>query len=186
MLRDSVYQREWIGLNYENNTREYYEVYITKERDTFVNQYKYYVNGVLDTLHSEYYELEILDTDKEHFYKGKIKLNHKYTNLKDENRILNFAFLSQNKDSVFTNYLEFNEPEFEFIFENYRSKRLQGFIYQISSVKLDSFVNGEQQVNVNELKLAIDSDIYTDNLFFEIMGWNEKLSLDKTKLTKSE
>lgn len=186
MLRDSVYKREWIRINYENNTREEYEIYITKERDTFVNQYKYLVNDVLDTLYSEYYELEISETDKEHFYKGKIELKHKFSNLRLDERTLNFSYLSQNKDSTYRTYLEFDKSEFEFVFENYRSKRLQGFIYQISSIKIDSFVNGEQMVNINQLKLAVDSHSYTDNLFFEIMGWNEKFNPDKIKLVKNE
>lgn len=186
MLRDSVYKREWIRINYENNIREECEVYITKERDTFVNQYKYFVNNVLDTLYSEYYELEISETDKEHFYKGKIKLYHKFNNLKKHNdKSSFFSYLSQNKDSIYVNKLEFDNPEFEFVFENFYDKRLQGFIYQMIFTESDSIRNGEEMLNLNYLQLAVDSHIYTDNISFKIMGRNEEFNPNKLKLEKT-
>lgn len=185
MLKDSLYKRAWIIVEHQNNLREEVEVYITKERDTFVNQYKSFVNGVLDTLYSEYYELEILDTEKEHFYRAKIKFYHKFNNLKDyEDKISKFWYLSQNKDSLYINELEIDKPEIEFVFENFYEKRLQGSIDQIIFTVSDSIRNGEKMLDVNWLELIVDSHIYTDNLFFKTAERKQKFNPHNLKLEK--
>lgn len=187
MLKDSLYKREWIIVEHQNNLREEVELYITKERDTFVNQYKSFVNGVLDTLYSEYYELEISDTEKEHFYRAKIKFYHKFNNLKDyKDKISKFRYLSQNKDSLYLNELEIDKPEIEFVFENFYDRRLQGSIDQIIFTESGSIHNGEEMLDVNWLELAVDSHIYTDNLFFETAEHQQKFNPHNLKLDKTE
>lgn len=187
MLRDTLYKRKWIIVEHQNNLKEEVELYITKDRDTFVNQYKSFVNGVLDTLYSQYYELEILDTEKEHFYRAKIKFYHKFNNLKDYvDKTSKFRYLSQNKDSLYLNELEIDSSEIEFVFENFYEKRLQGCIDQIIFTVSESIRNGEEMLDVNWLELAVDSHIYTDNLFFKTAEHQQKFNPYNLKLEKKE
>ena len=183
-----LYSKFILGLNHSDSLLEDYELYITKNRDTFYNQYKVYKNGVLDTLNSIYYSLDISKTDKPNTYKGIITLHSKYENIKLNESIrreVQFGYCVQNKDSIDIVYLESKtENTFEFEYENYYNHKLQGILYQI--VLRDTIVDNEEYVNINRIYLLVDNDTLTDNLFLESyeIPKTKKFSFDKKSFVK--
>ena len=80
--KDTLFKREWIIIDYEDNRTEEIEIYISENNDTISNQYKSFVNNNVDTLNSHFYDLKITKTNNPHVYNGQITLHTKYKNLK--------------------------------------------------------------------------------------------------------
>ena len=169
LSNEDLYRRQTLSLTFSDSVREDIEIYITKEKDTFYNQYKYFTADVIDTLNSNYYDLKITKTDKKNTYKGVITLHSLYENLKlDKNnrREIQFGYCTQNKDSIQLIYLSSKSKNtIEFEYENYYNNKLQGIIYQV--VERDTIVNNEEMLNMNRIYLLVDNDTLSDNLFME-------------------
>jgi hypothetical protein len=166
---EDLYRRQTLSLKLSDSLKEDIEIYITKEKDTFYNQYKYFKGNIIDTLKSNYYDLKITKTNKKNIYKGIITLHSLYENLKiDKNnrREIQFGYCVQNKDSIQLIYLSSKTNNtIEFEYENYYNNKLQGILYQL--VERDTIVNNEEMVNMNRIHLLVDNDTVTDNLFLE-------------------
>lgn len=165
-LSNSLYKKKWLQLEFDEKSKHLLELYITKERDSFINQYKVFKDNVLDTLNSAFYDLVISETDKIGFYRGKIILFNRFKDVKLDTyntRKLFFNFISQSKDSLWTNTITSDNTTIEFEFENYYAKRLQGFIFETVTL-----LKNEDEVNVHQLEIAIDNYNFTNNIFFQL------------------
>jgi hypothetical protein len=163
---DTIYTRVWINYPSLEKPNKSIEYYISSKTDTIFNQTKVYKNGILDTLKSEFYELEIYKTKKPNLYKGKIILHSRFDKLQinDMNkRKLQFLYLefndSLNLKSVTTK--SSNQLEFEFI--NTKNNHLTGVLIQ--DVFRDTLINNEKLLNYGKTRLLVDTNNETDNLF---------------------
>ena len=117
---DTVYNKKWISIDYGNGRIEDTEIYISNHNDTIHNQYKMYYKNQIDKKESEYYDLEIWNTKRPHFYGGRITMHTVYENLKlnkANRRTVEFAYCEQTKDSTSLKYLKSttsNTIDFEF------------------------------------------------------------------------
>ena len=165
----NLYYRQFLYLTHSDSISEDIEIYITKDKDTFYNQYKILKDSIIVQSESTYYDLNITKTDKNNTYKGVITLHSKYENLALNNnnrREIQFGYCSQNKDSINLVYVSSKtDNTIEFEYENYYNNKLQGILYQI--VERDTIINDEEMTNINRLNILVDNDTITDNLFFE-------------------
>ncbi|NHN24446.1 hypothetical protein FIA58_002055 [Flavobacterium jejuense] len=182
---EGLYKRQFLNLNFSDSITENYEIYITKEKDTLYNQYKYLKGNIIDTLESIYYDLKITKTNRKNSYKGVITLHSLYENLKlDKNnrRELQFGYCVQNKDSVNLVYLSSKSKNtIEFEYENYYNNKLQGILYQ--QVERDTIIDNEKMINMSRIYLLVDNDTLTDNLFltsYEVPK-TKKFTFEKSK-----
>src|SRR5690606_12250830 len=56
----------------ENKITSVYEFYVSKKKDTFWNQWRYYKNGVIDSSKSKFYEFEIGGNKNDSILNGRI------------------------------------------------------------------------------------------------------------------
>lgn len=187
--KDTLFKREWIIIDYEDNRTEEIEIYISENNDTISNQYKSFVNNNVDTLNSHFYDLKITKTNNPHVYNGQITLHTKYKNLKlnkQNRRKIEFAYCNQNKDSVYLRYVESKKSNtINFQFENHFSNRLQGQLYQI--VERDTIVNNEEMINLNQSYIMVDNQIETVNFFLDSEHIKEhKFKLGRFQLTEKK
>ena len=181
----NLYYRQFLYLTHSDSISEDIEIYITKDKDTFYNQYKLLKDSIIVKSESTYYDLNITKTDKNNTYKGVITLHSKYENLnlnKNNRREIQFGYCSQNKDSISLEYVSSKtDNTIEFEYENYYNNKLQGILYQI--VERDTIIDNEEMVNINRLNILVDNDTITDNLFFESYEApkTKKFTLDKSK-----
>lgn len=181
-LSDSLYKKHWLQLEFDENSKHLLELYITKEQDSFINQHKVFKNDALDTLNSVFYDLIISETDKIGFYKGKIILFNRFKDVKLDTyntRTLFFNFISQNKDSLWTNTITSNNTIIEFEFENYYAKRLQGSIFETITLE-----KNENEVNVHQLEIAVDNYNFTNNIFFQLKENKNKFTINNNTKPK--
>lgn len=185
---DTTYTRNLIQIDLGNDIIEEAEVYVSNYNDTILNQYKLYNKNQIDKQQSEYYNLEIWDTDKPNIYKGKITMHTVYENLqlnKKNKRTVEFAFCEQTKDSMSLKYIKSETSNtIEFEFQNYFGKRLQGKLYQL--VYRDTLINGEVMLNMSQTHLLVDNYPETVNLFLGATSdiKKKKFSHEKIKLVK--
>ncbi|MCR8668057.1 hypothetical protein NO995_10215 [Aestuariibaculum sp. M13] len=184
LLIDSLYKRKWLRVDYGNDRIEEVEIYVTKNNDTISNQFKPSKNKQIDTLHSEFYDLKISETDKPNIYKGQITIHSKYdklvTNEKNK-RTLEFHYCEQNSDSIRITTKETKSSNtIDFEYENFYGKRLQGLIYL--TVERDTIMNNEKMINLFMLPLLVDNEPTTDNLFLKAFELDKKNKFNPEKL----
>ncbi len=164
---DTIYKRKWIEIDFGNGNVEETEIYVSNFNDTVVNQFKFHNNNSIDIKQSEYYDLEIFNTNRVNFYKGKITLHTVYENLrfdKANRRTLEFAYCEQTKDSIRLKYIETTTSNtIEFEFQNYYGKRLQGKLYQL--VFRDTIIKGKEMLNMRQTNILVDNYPETTNFF---------------------
>ena len=183
---DTVYNKKWISIDYGNGRIEDTEIYISNHNDTIHNQYKMYYKNQIDKKESEYYDLEIWNTKRPHFYGGRITMHTVYENLKlnkANRRTVEFAYCEQTKDSTSLKYLKSTTSNtIDFEFQNYFGKRLQGKLYQL--VYRDTIIKGEKMLNMRQTKILVDNFSETVNLFLGTTSGikEKKFSLKKTNL----
>lgn len=187
--KDTLFKREWMRIEFQDNRIEEIEIYISENNDTISNQYKLLINNEIDTIKSHYYDLKITKTKNPNIYNGQITLHTKYKNLKlneQNSRKIEFAYCNQNKDSVFIRYVESETSNtINFQFENHYGNRLQGQLYQL--VLRDTIINNEEMVNLNQSYIIVDNQVETVNFFLDSEYINEhRFKLGNLKLTKKK
>ena len=184
LLKDSLYARKWLEVHFGNNRIEEVEIYISKNNDTISNQFKPLKNEHIDTLNSEFYDLNLSKSEKKNVYKGEITIHSKYDKLmldKKNRKTLEFHYWEQNFDSIWMTSIEIkNSDNIKFEFENVIENRLQGMLYL--TVSRDSIVNNEKMINLFRLPLLVDNGNITDNVFLEAFKKDSKFNPQKLKM----
>ncbi|PKP16390.1 MAG: hypothetical protein CVU07_07090 [Bacteroidetes bacterium HGW-Bacteroidetes-23] len=163
---DTIYTRLWINYPSVEKPNKSIEYYISSKTDTIFNQTKVYKNGILDTLKSEFYELEIYKTKKPNLYKGKIILHSRFDKLQinDMNkRKLQFLYLEFNDSLNLRSVSSKSSNQLEFEFINTKNNHLTGVLIQ--DVFRDTLINNEKLLNYGKTRILVDTDNETDNLF---------------------
>ena len=151
LLRDSTYVREKLIINWIDFQQEECEIYVSKNNDTIINQYKKIENGVIDSLNSLFYILKIKKSNKEGYYSANISLHSEYERLElneKNKRTLSFYYLEQKADNLYDSISSVTttvDNSLEFEFENHYDDRLIGLLTQ--EVFRDTVVNAEKMLN---------------------------------------
>ena len=156
------YRTQWVGHIYDSveGVRENYELLELlipkdKNKDTLLNQSKFYVNGKLSKS-SMYYDLEVSATDKKHFYKAFIQFHSEYSNLQTSGykRDIEVSFLNYYQDSISSDVKYFRDEDiFEVGFINYHNDRFTGHITEY--VDKDTIIDNNKNIIARIGKIAV-------------------------------
>lgn len=164
-----LYQK--IGFSYgnENDITEEYEVYVSKKKDTFWNQWKFYNYGILDSTKSTFYTLKVEGKHIDSIFKGVISFfspADSIPNSKIHSREVHFVYLQNIKDSIVYKEIKSNKNVINFDYKNYENLSFVGFISDIRFFKMDSI---PEKLLLNQNEFAIDSEISTNNPFVDLL-----------------
>ncbi|GGD34925.1 hypothetical protein [Flavobacterium orientale] len=164
--KDTIYEKLWLCYPTIENLDECIEYYISPLTDTIYNQIKVFTNGTLDTLKSEFYDINIFKTEKSNVYRANITLHSRFDTLKINQKnqrtfkILYIEFDGKysigSKVSKTSNFIEF-----EYI--NTKDNHLTGVL--VDDVFRDTIIQNESQLNYGKTRILVDTRNSTDNLF---------------------
>lgn len=179
-ISDTIYERVWLNSPTVENPDYGIEFYISNVGDTIENQYERYINGVVDTLKSEFYNLEVYKTNKLHIYKGILTLHSRFDTLQinEKNRrrlqFMYYEFGDSVRLRAVTSEI-FNRLEFDF--QNIRNEHLTGVLIQ--DVFRDTIMEGEDMLNYRKTRILVDTRDITDNPFIKSHRFLEEKRINK-------
>ena len=163
-------ERFWIRINDDGeNSYEDVELYVTDKKDTLFNQNKYYVDGMIDSTKSNYYDLEMKEIAYTRWFKGKIKLHSNKDTVGQNYLTYHRAFLTfiQNEgDSIYVEKYDFSDNyEVEFQFTPFNDDIFMGYIWEVISIHDDPSdpEKGRMQISTT----FVDNKNFTKNPFFD-------------------
>ena len=161
----TTFTRQWLRLN-RDSIQEQAELYISNEKDTIQNQLKHYIGKVLDSSSSEFYNLEISESEIDNVYKGTIKYYTKYgTKRRNERHKITTTldFLEKSKDSsFFTEISVENSNEIHFEYQNIDNNALTGIIKQL--ILIDTIIDNKEMVRIIQYETLVDNFVVTPSI----------------------
>ncbi|WP_370392102.1 hypothetical protein [uncultured Winogradskyella sp.] len=157
-----IYEKD--SLNYKE-----IEVYVSKENDTIVNQWKKIENGKIDSSQSKFYNLKLIGKKSDSILTGQISFYSPGDSIPDSKiytRFVTFTFLQPEKDSLVFKEIKSDKNIIDFKYRIIDSLGFMGFISDLRATKIDSL---PEQSLVNRNYFAVDTDIWTNNTFVEIV-----------------
>lgn len=179
---DTIYERVWFNNLVEEKPEYHVELYISNVGDTIQNQYVQYKNGVIDTLKSEFYDLEVLYTNEAHIYKGILTLHSRFDNLQinEKNRRRLQLMYDEFGDSIsIGSVISESSNRLEFEFRNVISEHLTGVLIQ--DVFRDTIIDGDNMVNYSETRILVDTRDITDNISIYSHRFLEEKRVNKNR-----
>lgn len=173
--KDTTYIKKLMRNHYPNKDIEEIEIYISNNNDTIINQYKYYSNGILDTIKSRFYNLSVSKTKTKNLYHGEINLIsfiNKYKISRNEKYSLEFWYWQVTNDSTFITTTKFNQKNnISFNYFNVMDDNLSGII--ILTAENDTIENGEEKIRIRNLEMLVDNKTQTNNVFLKSFEFNK-------------
>ncbi|RKE90255.1 hypothetical protein [Ichthyenterobacterium magnum] len=169
--KDTTKTYRVVNYYYDNDKdiREEYEVYVSKEKDTFWNQVRYFKNGILDNSRSKHYVLKISGKKTDSFLKGTIRFYSPADSVPDSkihSRNVIFTYLQEVNDSLIHEEIRTDKNIIEFDYKNYGNLSFEGHISDLRFIKIDST---PEKLNLNRNYFAIDTEVWTNNTFVELL-----------------
>ena len=165
-----IYQKRSFTYRIGNNEKLIEELYITKDKDTFLNQYKFYYKNKIDTSRSKFYDLKVEGYENDSVLKGTIKFFSPRDTVpldKIYDRWVTFGFLQGNKDSLWFKEIETDTNVIHFNYVNFDSLTFSGYISDFRFIENDTIPSNK--LILNRIYFAIDSEVSTNNAFIELL-----------------
>lgn len=184
-LDKEKYDRFWITYKYPNNSNEKVEVYISKEKDTIINQLKFYNNGIIDSTKSRFYDFKLVKSKKPDTYDGVLNFyseNDSNPKNVDSEKTLSISIFQKSKDSVYYQKFESkssNSVKFQLV--NYENDQLVGILKEQRFIQ--KYIKGKDMLEVIETTMAVDNKPKTHNIGIEIYKLPKKTS-SKSRLAR--
>lgn len=175
------YDRFWITYKYPDSTSKKMEVYVSKEKDTIINQFKFYNRGIIDSTKSRFYEFEIVKSEKVDTYNGILNFyseNDSNPKNVDSVKTLSLSVFQKSRDSSYYQKFESksgNKINFELV--NYENDQLVGILKELRFIQKD--VKGKDMLEVIETTMAVDNKPKTHNIGIEIYNLPKKRSANR-------
>lgn len=164
-----LYQKFKIVFGEKNMNGEEHEGYISKKKDTFWNQSKFYRNGVLDSSRSTFYDLKVGGIKGDSILKGTISFYSPADSIpqsKISSRIVTFSYLQRENDSLIFKEIKTNKNIIHFEYKDLDSLKFVGFISDLRFIEMDSV---PEKLLLNRTFFAVDSEVSTNNTFVELL-----------------
>lgn len=169
--RDTTKQYYKIGLlnNLGSNKIEEIEAYVSKNKDTIVNQYRFYNNGVLDSTKSKFFELVIsgpkdsIMNGRIHFYSPRDTLPKEYV----YQRNVSFRYIQMENDTLVIKEIDTDTNFIAFPYKNFWNFTFIGYVSDLRFINKEGNVDS---VDVNWEKFAIDNKNFTNNIYVELLN----------------
>lgn len=173
MLGDTLYEVQWFDGTPEGQLEQAVQLYISAVGDTLVNQFYYYTKeGVIDTLKSEFYSLQIIPSDTLHRYKGILVLHTRFDTLRvnERNRRKLQLLYDEFTDSLLLgSAISERSNRLEFYYRNTIDHHLTGVLLQ--DVFRDTLVGQDTLLNYGKTRLLVDTRTSTNNMFIDSHGF---------------
>jgi len=169
MLGDTIYEVDWFDGAPEGQLELALQLYISAVGDTIVNQFYYYTKeGVIDTLKSEFYSLQIFPTDTLHRYKGVLVLHTRFDKLHvdEKNRRKLQLLYDEFTDSLLIgSVISERSNRLEFYYRNTIDHHLTGVLLQ--DVFRDTIIGQDTMLNYGKTRLLVDTRTSTNNTYID-------------------
>ncbi len=167
---DSTKTFQKIGFikNYGNYKIEEIEAYVNKQKDTFINQYRFYNNGILDSSKSKFFEFE-LTGPKDSILTGKLQFYSPNDSLpldKIHQRNVSFHYIQMKNDSLVFEKIEGITNIIKFPYSNYENFTFVGYVADLRFINMDST---NDSLILSSIRFAIDTEKSTDNMYVELL-----------------
>lgn len=165
-----IYQKRSFTYQIGNEEKLIEELYITKDKDTFLNQYKFYYKNEIDTSRSKFYDLKVEGYENDSVLKGTIKFYSPRDTVpldKINQRWVTFGFLQGDKDSLWFKEIETDTNVIHFDYVNFDSLTFSGYISDFRFIENDTIPSNK--LILNRVYFAIDSKVSTNNAFVELL-----------------
>jgi len=162
------YEINQISEIYDNNIEEISEIYRSNINDTLYNQNWIIRNGVLDTLSSNFYILDLERIEDEKRNLGTLTINsptyekHKASSIEREIWLHLIQFKDSKIDILDYHSINSNKVDFDFYSDN---DTIVGVLRE--QILKDTIVDGEKMIRFIEVILMIDNKHNTNNPFIE-------------------
>ncbi|RZK09759.1 MAG: hypothetical protein EOO46_12845 [Flavobacterium sp.] len=171
--RDTTYTQILLNVHQKGEVMEELQLYASNKKDTILNQYKLFRNGVLDTAQSRYYILSIGRTKRPNVYQGTITVNSYINKLilsKGEEFDFEFSYWQVTKDSTYlTTHKAKQKNKIRFKYTNIVDDNLSGII--LINSRNDTVENGEEMVRLRSLQMLVDNKEKTNNVFLNAFNF---------------
>lgn len=165
-----IYQKRSFTYQIGNEEKLIKEFYITKDKDTFLNQYKFYYRNEIDTSRSKFYDLKVEGYKNDSVLKGTIKFYSPRDTVplnKINQRWVTFGFLQGNRDSLWFKEIETDTNVIHFDYVSFDSLTFSGYISDFRFIENDTIPSNK--LILNRVYFAIDSEVSTNNAFVELL-----------------
>ena len=165
-----LYRKIKIIYGEEKKNSEEYEGYVSKEKDTFWNQWKFFKNSVIDSSKSKFYDLKITGNKNDSILKGKISFFSPADSIPKSNvssRDVTFIYLQRESDSIIIKEIKTDKNIIYFDYKNFDEMTFVGYISDLRFFEFDSLPKDELLLNTNYF--AIDTETSTNNNFIELL-----------------
>jgi len=167
MFGDTLYEVKWHDGIDPDGVGHQVQLYISSVGDTIVNQYVYYNSeGIIDTLKSEFYSLEIFPTDTVNQYRGVLVLYTMFDKMPidAQNRRRLQLLYDDIADSIrMRSAISERSTRLEFYYTNTIDHHLTGVLLQ--DVFRDTIIDKDSMVQYGKTRLLIDTRESTNNSF---------------------
>ena len=164
-----LFQKIRIIYGEENLNSEEYEAYVSKKKDTFWNQWKFYKNGSIDSTKSKFYNLNVEGKKGDSILKGMISFYSPADSIqksKVESREVTFLYLQRENDSLIFKEIKSDKNIIYFDYRDLDSLKFVGYISDLRFIKMDSM---PEKLLLNRNYFAVDSEVSTNNTFVELL-----------------
>jgi hypothetical protein len=164
-----LYQKISISYNLKGEVTKKYEVYVSKKKDSIVNQLRYFKKGVIDSSKSKFYNLNVSGNKNDSILKGKISFFSPADSIPSsqiDSRDVTLFYLQKEKDSIIYKEVKSDKNIIQFDYKDFDNLSFVGYISDLRFIKIDSL---PEKLLVNRTYFAIDSEVSTNNTLIELV-----------------
>lgn len=164
-----LYQKISISYNLNDEVTKKYEVYVSKKKDSIVNQLRFYKKGIIDSSKSKFYNLNISGNKNDSILKGEVSFfspADSIPNSQINSREVTLVYLQKEKDSIVYKEVKSNKNIIQFDYKDFENLSFVGYISDLRFIKIDSL---PEKLLVNRNYFAIDSEVSTNNTLIELV-----------------
>ncbi|RZS90507.1 hypothetical protein EV197_3496 [Aquimarina brevivitae] len=155
--------------NFKDNQIEIIDAYVDRKRkDTILNEFRYFNNGVLDSSKSKFFDL-IITGRKDSIMEGRIDFYSPRDTLPKEyiyQRNISFRYIQEEDDCIVVKEIETDTNSIKFPYKNFRNFTFIGYISDTRFIYKESTTDS---LYVNFTKFAIDNKLSTNNIYIDLL-----------------
>lgn len=176
LLSEKNFESQYISIEALDTIREKYEVFISGKKDSIYNQSFRFKENKIDTVNSEFYTLNISKTNIKYIYQGVLTLYNKHYKLKidsENERITEFHFFEQNKDSVWISEVKSESSnQLKFKFENYYNDKLYGMLTQLTL--RDTIIDKDSMITISNSYLIVTNKVKNSDFYIKSYDFDKE------------
>jgi hypothetical protein len=164
-----MYQRIYIPYYENGELVGDNEAFVSKNKDTFWNTWKFYKNGKIDKSKSKFFDFNITGNKKDSILKGIVTIYSPADSIPESqisSREITFVYLQKENDSLIFKEIKTDKSTIEFDYRDFENYSFEGHIMDLRFIKLDSTPD---KLLLNRNHFTIDTKVSTNNTYVELL-----------------